>query len=63
MTKTLTVIGDDLGLIIDKSLFEQLRIDKDTSLELETDGESLITTKAEVTATLRRIAGVDAPSR
>jgi antitoxin MazE len=42
MTKTLTVIGDSLGLIIDKPILELLHIDKDTPLEIETDGESLI---------------------
>lgn len=42
MARTLTVIGDNLGLIIDKPLLEQLRIDPDTPLEVETDGQSLI---------------------
>lgn len=38
MTRPLTVIGDSLGLIIDKPLLEQPRIDYDTRLEVETDG-------------------------
>lgn len=42
MTKTLTTMGDSLGLIIDKPLLELLRIDKDTPLEIETDGKALI---------------------
>jgi antitoxin MazE len=42
MTRTLTVIGDSLGLILDKPLLEQLRIDKDTPLEIQTEGQSLI---------------------
>lgn len=42
MTKTLTTIGNSLGLIIDKPILELLRIDKDTPLEIETDGKSLI---------------------
>ncbi|WNG51780.1 AbrB/MazE/SpoVT family DNA-binding domain-containing protein [Archangium minus] len=42
MTKTLTAIGDSLALIIDKPLLEQLSIDKDTPLEVQTDGQSLI---------------------
>ncbi|MFY0527373.1 AbrB/MazE/SpoVT family DNA-binding domain-containing protein [Archangium gephyra] len=33
MTKTLTSIGNSLGLIIDKPILELLRIDKDTPLE------------------------------
>ncbi len=41
MTRKLTVIGDELGLILDKALLEQLGIDKDTPLELETDGRTL----------------------
>jgi antitoxin MazE len=42
MTKTLTTIGNSLGLIIDKPILELLRIDKDTLLEIETDGKALI---------------------
>jgi antitoxin MazE len=42
MTKTLTTIGNSLGLIIDKPILELLRIDKDTPLEIETDGKALI---------------------
>ncbi len=42
MTRKLTTIGDSLGLIIDGPLLEQLHIDKDTPLELQTDGEALI---------------------
>ena len=42
MPRKLTTIGDSLGLIIDGPLLEQLHIDKDTPLEVQTDGESLI---------------------
>jgi antitoxin MazE len=42
MTKKLTTIGNSLGLIIDRPLLELLHIDKDTPLELQTDGEALI---------------------
>ncbi|HEX8440887.1 AbrB/MazE/SpoVT family DNA-binding domain-containing protein [Archangium sp.] len=42
MTKTLTAIGDSLGLILDKTLLDKLGIDKDMPLEVETDGTSLI---------------------
>ncbi|OIP28787.1 MAG: hypothetical protein AUK47_29010 [Deltaproteobacteria bacterium CG2_30_63_29] len=41
MIKKLTPIGDLLGLIIDSSILELLRIDKDTALEVSTDGNSL----------------------
>ena len=42
MRKTLTAIGNSLGLIIDRPILELLRIDKDTPLEIETDGKALI---------------------
>lgn len=42
MRKTLTTIGNSLGLIIDRPILELLHIDKDTPLEIETDGKSLI---------------------
>ncbi len=41
MTKTLTAIGNSLGLIIDRPILELLKIDKNTPLEIETDGTSL----------------------
>jgi len=41
MTKKLTAIGNSLGLIIDRPILELLKIDKDTPLEIETDGTSL----------------------
>ena len=40
--KKLSAIGDSLGLIIEKPLLERLRIDKETTLEVSTDGEALI---------------------
>ncbi len=42
MRKTLSNIGNSLGLIIEKPILELLRIDKDTQLEITTDGEALI---------------------
>ncbi len=42
MPRTLTAMGDSLGLVIDESLLEQLRIDKDTPLEIEVRGGALI---------------------
>jgi pSer/pThr/pTyr-binding forkhead associated (FHA) protein/antitoxin component of MazEF toxin-antitoxin module len=42
MIKTLTAVGNSLGLIIDKPILELLGIDKDTRLEVRTDGEGLI---------------------
>ena len=42
MTKTLTAIGNSLGLIIDRPILDLLKIDKDTVLEIRTDGKALI---------------------
>ena len=42
MKKTLSPIGNSLGLILDKALLELLRIERDTELELFTDGDQLI---------------------
>ena len=42
MIKKLTAIGNSLGLIIERPILELLDIDKDTQLEIRTDGEALI---------------------
>ena len=42
MIKKLTAIGNSLGLIIERPILELLRIDRDTPLEVRTDGETLI---------------------
>jgi antitoxin MazE len=42
VSRTLTVIGDDLGLILDKHLLEQLRIGPDTALEVSVEGQALV---------------------
>lgn len=42
MVKTLTKIGSSLGLVIEKPILELLGIDKDTVLQLRTDGDALI---------------------
>ena len=42
MRKRLTAIGNSLGLVIEKPILELLGIDKDTELELRTDGERLL---------------------
>lgn len=42
MEKTLSAIGNSLGLIIEKPILDLLNIDKDTRLEIRTDGEALI---------------------
>ena len=41
MTKTLTAIGNSLGLIIERPILDLLKIDKNTPLEVTTDGKGL----------------------
>jgi antitoxin component of MazEF toxin-antitoxin module len=40
--KNLTAVGNSLGLIIDRPILDLLDIDKETPLEVRTDGEVLI---------------------
>ena len=40
--KKLTAVGNSLGLIIERPILELLGIDKETPLEVRTDGEALI---------------------
>jgi antitoxin component of MazEF toxin-antitoxin module len=42
VTKKLSVVGDDLALIIERPMLELLDITEDTPLEITTDGEALI---------------------
>ncbi len=42
MVKRLTAIGNSLGLIIDRPILDLLHFDKDTPLELTTDGRALV---------------------
>ncbi len=42
MRKHLSAVGNSLGIIIEKPILELLHIDKDTELELSTDGVRLI---------------------
>lgn len=46
MIKRLTKHGNSLALVIDKSILELLQIDDETPLEISTDGESLIVSRA-----------------
>ena len=41
MHKKLTAIGNSLGLVIEKPILELLDIDRDTELEVRTDGVGL----------------------
>lgn len=42
MRKNLTVIGNSLGLIIEKPILDLLGFSRDTELELTTDGKRLV---------------------
>ncbi len=42
MQKKLSVIGNSLGLVIEKPVLELLRIDRDTMLDVSSEGDALI---------------------
>ena len=42
MRKKLSAVGNSLGIVIEKPILELLNIDRDTELELTTDGDRLI---------------------
>ncbi len=42
MKKKLSVVGNSLGLLIEKPILELLNIDRDTELDVTTDGNRLI---------------------
>ena len=42
MVKTLSPIGNSLGIILDKAILDLLNIGRETPLEIRTDGEALI---------------------
>lgn len=47
MRKNLTVIGNSLGLIIEKPILDILGFSRDTELEVTTDGRRLVIEPAE----------------
>jgi antitoxin component of MazEF toxin-antitoxin module len=53
MIKKLSAIGNSLGLIIERPILELLDIDKDTELEVKTDGEALVIRPAKLTKKAR----------
>jgi antitoxin MazE len=53
MIKKLSTIGNSLGLIIERPILELLGIEKDTPLEITTDGEALIIRPAATRARVR----------
>ena len=56
MRKHLSAIGNSLGIILEKPILELLHIDKDTELELSTDGVRLILEPVRPASHRRRVA-------
>jgi len=60
MRKKLSAIGNSLGIVIEKPILELLDIDRETELDMRTDGERLIiepirsARRAKVKAAVRR---------
>jgi antitoxin MazE len=50
MVKKLTKHGNSLALVIDRAILELLKIDKETPLEVSTDGKKLTIAPAPVSA-------------
>lgn len=70
MRKKLSAIGNSLGIVIEKPILELLDIDRETELDMRTDGERLIiepvrgARRAKVRAAARRaMAAHDATLR
>lgn len=59
MIKRLTAVGNSLGLIIEKPILELLDIDKETPLEVRTDGEALIIRPQRKNRSARRKAAAE----
>jgi antitoxin component of MazEF toxin-antitoxin module len=60
MIKKLSVLGDSLGIIIERPILELLDISADTPLEVKTDGEALIIRPVRKAALLdRALAAAD----
>jgi antitoxin component of MazEF toxin-antitoxin module len=49
MRKKLSAIGNSLGIVIEKPILELLKIDRDTEMEVSTDGRRLILEPVEST--------------
>ena len=49
MRKRLSAIGNSLGLVIERPILEILKIDKDTLLDVSTDGVALIIRPSKLT--------------
>ena len=59
MRKKLSAIGNSLGIVIEKPILELLDFNRDTEIEMTTDGERLILTPVRKTRKQRVKAAVD----
>lgn len=63
MTKKLTAIGNSLGIVIEKPILDLLHIDRETEIEMSTDGQRLILSpvrsarRARLDASAKKIMG------
>lgn len=58
MRKNLTVIGNSLGLIIEKPILDILGISRDTELEMKTDGRRLVIEPVEADSQKERVRSI-----
>ena len=63
MKKNLTIIGNSLGIIIEKPILDLLGIKKETELEIITDGQRLIIEPVREKAEKDRTAKIKAATR
>jgi antitoxin component of MazEF toxin-antitoxin module len=56
MVKKLTKHGNSLALVIDRPILDLLRIEPDTPLDVGTDGQRLIISRAEASDRRRKFA-------
>ncbi len=63
MIKTMTAHGNSLALVVDKPILDLLGIQKDTPLEITTNGRALIITPAAPPASDRMKAFLQAKSK
>lgn len=63
MIKTLTAHGNSLALVVDKPILDLLGIQKDTPLEISTNGRALIVTPAAPASSARMEAFLKAKAK
>jgi antitoxin component of MazEF toxin-antitoxin module len=56
MIKKLSKHGNSLALVIDRPILDLLKIDEETSLDISTDGQSLLISPVQDTTRKKRLA-------